>query len=1033
MRILGLDGGIASIGWAIIELNGPSGKILAAGSRTFESPEEPTKSGPKLKNADRRMFRGQRRTIRRRAQRMALIRNLFQAQGLIATADRDALQGKGNNPWTLRGKGLERRLAPFEWAIVLGHIAIHRGFRSNSKRDRSANAADETSKMLSAIDKTREKSAQYRTVGEMFAHDPDFSVRKRNRANDFTRSILRSDQEHEVGVLFHRQRVLGNEQASDDFQGEYVRLAFSQRALQSSEDKVGDCLFEQNEKRTSRFAPSFELFRFLSRLTSLRLQTGATERPLSAQEIALCVQDFGKTQKVSFKFLRDKLDLDTNTRFAGVSADNEKQDVAARQGAAAAGTNAFRRILQDAIGALETNTLIQQATALDRAAEVITFNEDIEDIKRGLVDSGLSEGARASILEGVIAGAFKSFKGAGHISAKAAQSINPGLREGLVYSEACERIGYDHSARPVRDVNSIGSPVARKALHEMLKQVKVLNLEFGPFDAIHVEMARDLGKSLEERAKIDKGIKDSTDRKDKLKKEFQELLKLDHVSSDDLLRYELWKEQNGKCFYTGEDIGLNAMSASNNMLQVDHILPWSRFGDDGFLNKTLCFTKANAEKGGQTPHEWFMASRPDQWDRFVASVEMSKAVKGLKKRNYLLRNAAEVEQKFRERNLNDTRYATRVLLAELKRVYFPTKMHCVTARPGKLTSKLRQAWGVAHLKKNANGERLRDDRHHGLDAIVIAATSEHVLRMATEVSKIAEKRGSHFDLRGLPEPWPGFRLETEAVVDNIFVSRAEVRRARGKAHDATINQLREIDGETKVFTRKAIEKLTEKDLDLIPVPKPYGAIVEPEKLRDQLVESLRLWLAAGKPKEAEKLPRSPKGDIIRKVRVGISSKPAVLVRGGTADRGDMVRIDVFTKANKRGKNEFYLVPIYTHEAMTCDTPPNRAVQANTDEALWPVMTDQYQFLWSLYHMSLLEITKSDGEIIRGYFRGMDRDTGALKVSDVENSSSARKGIGARTLMNFKKLSVDRLGRISEIKSETRTWRGKVCISPSQDG
>jgi Holliday junction resolvasome RuvABC endonuclease subunit len=43
MRILGLDGGIASIGWAIIELNGLSGKILAAGSRTFESPAQSSK------------------------------------------------------------------------------------------------------------------------------------------------------------------------------------------------------------------------------------------------------------------------------------------------------------------------------------------------------------------------------------------------------------------------------------------------------------------------------------------------------------------------------------------------------------------------------------------------------------------------------------------------------------------------------------------------------------------------------------------------------------------------------------------------------------------------------------------------------------------------------------------------------------------------------------------------------------------------------------------------------------------------------
>ena len=123
--------------------------------------------------------------------------------------------------------------------------------------------------------------------------------------------------------------------------------------------------------------------------------------------------------------------------------------------------------------------------------------------------------------------------------------------QGLTYSEACEAVGYDHSARTATTIDSIGSPVARKALSEMLKQVKVLSHEFGPFDRIHVEMARDIGKSIEERGKIERGIKDRTSDKEKLRKELQEKLPvLTRVSSDDLLRYELWKEQNGQCLYS---------------------------------------------------------------------------------------------------------------------------------------------------------------------------------------------------------------------------------------------------------------------------------------------------------------------------------------------------------------------------------------------------------------------------------------------------------------------------------------------------
>jgi CRISPR-associated endonuclease Csn1 len=266
--------------------------------------------------------------------------------------------------------------------------------------------------------------------------------------------------------------------------------------------------------------------------------------------------------------------------------------------------------------------------------------------------------------------------------------------------------------------------------------------------------------------------------------------------------------------------------------------------------------------------------------------------------------------------------------------------------------------------------------------------------------------------------------------DRIFVSRAEVRRARGKAHDAGIKQLRMIEGEEKVFERKAIERLTEKDLDLIPVPEPYGRVTDPRKLRDEMVETLRAWIAAGKPKAPELLPKSPKGDIIRKVRVETRAKPAVMVRGGTADRGGIVRVDVFTKPNRRGTPEFFLVPIYVHEAATLPEPPNRAIQQGASEERWPIMSCDFIFKFSIFGMSLIELQKGDGEIIRGYFRSLDRDTGALTVSDVSNYSLTRKGIGARTLREFKKLLVDRLGRVSEIMSETRTWRGEVCTSQS---
>src|SRR5262245_16903669 len=48
-----------------------------------------------------------------------------------------------------------------EFAVVLGHIARHRGFRSNSKRKATSNAAEETSKMKKAMEETRDGLAKY--------------------------------------------------------------------------------------------------------------------------------------------------------------------------------------------------------------------------------------------------------------------------------------------------------------------------------------------------------------------------------------------------------------------------------------------------------------------------------------------------------------------------------------------------------------------------------------------------------------------------------------------------------------------------------------------------------------------------------------------------------------------------------------------------------------------------------------------------------------------------------------------------------
>ncbi len=163
------------------------------------------------------------------------------------------------------------------------------------------------------------------------------------------------------------------------------------------------------------------------------------------------------------------------------------------------------------------------------------------------------------------------------------------------------------------------------------------------------------------------------------------------------------------------------------------------------------------------------------------------------------------------------------------------------------------------------------------------------------------------------------------------------------------------------------------------------------------------------------------------MRVATTAKVGVNLNGGAVDRGEMARVDVFRKAGKKGKFQYFLVPVYPHEIATMDAPPFRAVLAYASEANWPIIDSTYEFLWSINQKTWLRANKPTGEIVEGYFAGMDRSTGAIALSSQADSDAINRRIGVKTLFSLQKFYVDRLGRVSEVHGEPRSWHGKVCI------
>jgi CRISPR-associated endonuclease Csn1 len=269
----------------------------------------------------------------------------------------------------------------------------------------------------------------------------------------------------------------------------------------------------------------------------------------------------------------------------------------------------------------------------------------------------------------------------------------------------------------------------------------------------------------------------------------------------------------------------------------------------------------------------------------------------------------------------------------------------------------------------------------------------------------------------IPAPWgtpEGFRIDVRTAIDGILVSRPEKRRGRGEGHAATIGEIREENGARVVYGRKPVDnKLTLADL---------ARIKDPER-NWRLVESVRAWIDAGKPKGTP--PLSPKGDPIRKLNLRQGVKAGITVRDGHADNGGMVRVDVFRKDGKH-----YLVPIYVHQVadkVRFPKPPNRAVIVYTDETEWRIIDQTHEFQFSLYLDSYIDIIKRSGvDKVGGYYKGTNRLTGSITISAHNSSADLTQGIGVQTLAAFRKFQVDRLGSLTEIKQEQRTWHGAVC-------
>ncbi|HRH78517.1 MAG TPA: hypothetical protein PK129_14315, partial [Cellvibrionaceae bacterium] len=215
---LGLDIGIASVGWCVLGEH----HIIDLGVRTFDKAETP--DGESL-NITRRSARLLRRRLRRRAWRLLKLSRLFKREGLIDDSQffiRPIVKSASKkdvtlpiNLWSLRVEALDRLLNSEEWARVIYHICKHRGFWFARKAEVEGS---EGGKVKQGLDRTRKLIQEhgYRTVAEMML--TQFPDNQRNKRGDYSQSLSRELLADELTQLFQRQRELGNPHTGETFE-----------------------------------------------------------------------------------------------------------------------------------------------------------------------------------------------------------------------------------------------------------------------------------------------------------------------------------------------------------------------------------------------------------------------------------------------------------------------------------------------------------------------------------------------------------------------------------------------------------------------------------------------------------------------------------------------------------------------------------------------------------------------------------------------------------------------------------------------
>lgn len=996
-RILGIDTGTNSLGWAIVEKNDSEYKLLEKGTNIFAEGVKIEKGIESSKAAERTDHRSVRKHYwRRKVRKIRLLAVLIDNDLCPPLSQNDlrlwrlkkkypmnddfmAWQRTDDkecvNPYRFRYICLTQKLDLSDQTqrYILGRALYHlnqrRGFLSNRKEadKESEGAVKEGISGLTAA--MEEAGCTY--LGEYF-------YQLYNRGERI-RSHYTSRKDHYLKE-FHA--ICEKQELPAPLVEKLERAIFTQRPLKSQKGTVGVCTFEKGKARCPISHPLYEDFRMLSFLNSIKMQTpqDLQLRYLTKEEKSLVIPLFKRKSKKTFLFedIAKKLAGKNNYCYDGDEAAkpyrfNYQMDVSVSG-------SVVNAQLEDIFGPDWLDAVCEVYTLADGKSRTEILNDiwhalfffDDEEKLKGFAKSRLQlDDTQAEKLSKIT---LPSDYAA--LSLKAIKKILPYLKDyGLIYSQAVflanlvevlpshvwgiretreaaienvinVMLSYDKRTdsrtlegcikdylreryhveeqklkklyhpsmidlyphvQPDEDgVYQLGSPRISSvrnpmAMHSMFRLRKVVNLllKEGKIDentVVHIEFSRYLNDANRRKAIQDYQRENERDR-EACRKKIEEFGQKE-VSDTDILKYQLWEEQNHKCLYTGEEIKLADFLGANPKYDIEHTVPQSAGGDSTKANLTLCNSKFNREvKKAQLPSD--LANHEEILQRIAAwketYEELDRRIRRLKgsrasskeekdsiiRRRHLLSlqrdywrgkyqrfTMTQVPEGFSRRQGTDisviSRYARLYLKSVFKHVYIVK---------GIATSDFRKIWGIQ--EEYSKKERV-NHVHHCIDAITIACIgkSEYDRLAQYYHQDEAHRWGQSIDKAQFPKPWPTFVSDIKNIQNELLIAhyskdnmKKHTRKrgdkgqvlqgdtARAPLHKDTFYGAILRDGRIKYVARTELSKMSESDVEKIvddEVRKKVNeAIVEHGSLKNAI--SAKIWMNKEKGIEIKKV------------------------------------------------------------------------------------------------------------------------------------------------------------------------------------